>query len=188
MGEKGKAWAAKVWQAIVSAWTKLVDWVKERFHKADTAAEDQETVVLPAAEPAEAGGRKTRPAESAAEAAEKTQRYILIGLCAVVLIAYLVLCGTVCKDGMFPNTKVNGQDLSGMTLQEAEDVLTKDFQERYASTALTVEAEGKTYTVDMSKVLDLKSNEAAEKAFGPRPHRVLPPWPGLAVLQHYGLS
>lgn len=188
MGEKGKAWAAKVWQAIVSAWTKLVDWVKERFHKADTAAEDQETVVLPAAEPAEAGGGKRVRRSQQRKQQKKTQRYILIGLCAVVLIAYLVLCGTVCKDGMFPNTKVNGQDLSGMTLQEAEDVLTKDFQERYASTALTVEAEGKTYTVDMSKVLDLKSNEAAEKAFGPRPHRVLPPWPGLAVLQHYGLS
>lgn len=166
MGEKGKAWAAKVWQAIVSAWTKLTDWVKERFRKADTAAEYQETVVLPAAEPAEAGGAKrVRRSRQRKEQQKKTQRYILIGLCAVVVIAYLVLCGTVCKDGMFPNTKVNGQDLSGMTLQEAEDVLTKDFQERYASAALTVEAEGKTYTVDMSKVLDLKADEAAEKAF-----------------------
>ena len=58
MGEKGRAWAAKVWQAIVQAWTKLVDWVKGRFHQVDTEAEGQETVVLPASEPAEAGGGK----------------------------------------------------------------------------------------------------------------------------------
>ena len=44
MGEKGRAWAAKVWQAIVQAWTKLVDWVKGRFHQVDTEAEGQETV------------------------------------------------------------------------------------------------------------------------------------------------
>lgn len=68
-----------------------------------------------AAEPAEAGGGKRVRRSQQRKQQKKTQRYILIGLCAVVLIAYLVLCGTVCKDGMFPNTKVNGQDLSGMT-------------------------------------------------------------------------
>lgn len=166
MGEKGRAWAAKVWQAIVQAWTKLVDWVKGRFHQVDTEAEGQETVVLPASEPAEAGGgKRVRRSQQRKEQQKKTQRYILIGLCAVVLIAYLVLCGTVCKEYIFPNTKVNGQDLSGMTLQEAEDVLTKGFQEQYADAALTVKAEGKSYTVDMSKALDLKADEAAERAF-----------------------
>lgn len=166
MGEKGRAWAAKVWQAIVQAWTKLVDWVKGRFHQVDTEAEGQETVVLPASEPAEAGGgKRVRRSQQRKEQQKKTQRYILIGLCAVVLIAYLVLCGTVCKEYIFPNTKVNGQDLSGMTLQEAEDVLTKGFQEQYADAALTVKAEGKSYTVDMSKALDLKADEVAERAF-----------------------
>lgn len=166
MGEKGRAWAAKVWQAIVQAWTKLVDWVKGRFHQVDTEAEGQETVVLPASEPAEVGdGKRVRRSQQRKEQQKKTQRYILIGLCAVVLIAYLVLCGTVCKEYIFPNTKVNGQDLSGMTLQEAEDVLTKGFQEQYADAALTVKAEGKSYTVDMSKALDLKADEAAERAF-----------------------
>ncbi len=166
MGEKGRAWAAKVWQAIVQAWTKLVDWVKGRFHQVDTEAEGQETVVLPASEPAETGGgKRVRRSQQRKEQQKKPQRYILIGLCAVVLIAYLVLCGTVCKEYIFPNTKVNGQDLSGMTLQEAEDVLTKGFQEQYADAALTVKAEGKSYTVDMSKALDLKADEAAERAF-----------------------
>jgi len=166
VGEKGRAWAAKVWQAIVQAWTKLVDWVKGRFHQVDTEAEGQETVVLPTSEPAEAGGgKRVRRSQQRKEQQKKTQRYILIGLCAVVLIAYLVLCGTVCKEYIFPNTKVNGQDLSGMTLQEAEDVLTKGFQEQYADAALTVKAEGKSYTVDMSKALDLKADEAAERAF-----------------------
>lgn len=166
MGEKGRAWAAKVWQAIVQAWTKLVDWVKGRFHQVDTEAEGQETVVLPASEPAEAGGgKRVRRSQQRKKQQKKTQRYILIGLCAVVLIAYLVFCGTVCKEYIFPNTKVNGQDLSGMTLQEAEDVLTKGFQEQYADAALTVKAEGKSYTVDMSKALDLKADEAAERAF-----------------------
>ena len=166
MGEKGKAWVAKAWQAMVQMWIKLVDWGKERFRKADAAAETQETVVLSAAGAAEAGsGKRVRRSQLRKAQQKKTQRYILIGLCAVVAIAYLVLCGTVCKDRIFPNTKVNGQDLSGMTLQEAEDVLTKDFQEQFASVTLTVEAEGRLYTVDMSKVLDLKADEAAEKAF-----------------------
>ena len=85
--------------------------------------------MLPASEPAEAGGgKRVRRSQQRKEQQKKTQRYILIGLCAVVLIAYLVLCGTVCKEYIFPNTKVNGQDLSGMTLQEAEDVLTKGFR------------------------------------------------------------
>ena len=51
--------------------------------------------MLPAAEPAEAGGGK-RVRRS--QQRKKTQRYVLIGLCAVVLVAYLVLCGTVCKE------------------------------------------------------------------------------------------
>lgn len=171
MGAKGKAWAGKVWQSIVSAWTKLMEWVRNRVRKADTQVEAQETVVLPAAENANAGdgaaggGKRVRRSQLRKQQQKRTQRYLLIGLCAVVVIAYLVLCGTVCKEGMFPNTKVNGQDLSGMTLQEAEDVLTRDFQEKYAKAALTVEAEGKSYTVDMSKVLDLKADEAAENAF-----------------------
>lgn len=171
MGAKGKAWAGKVWQSIVSAWTKLMEWVRSRVRKADTQVDAQETVVLPAAESANAGdgaasgGKRVRRSQLRKQQQKRTQRYLLIGLCAVVVIAYLVLCGTVCKEGMFPNTKVNGQDLSGMTLQEAEDVLTRDFQEKYAKAALTVEAEGKSYTVDMSKVLDLKADEAAENAF-----------------------
>ncbi len=54
----------KGWQAIVQAWTKLVDWVKGRFHQVDTEAEGQETVVLPASEPAEAdGGKRVRRTE-----------------------------------------------------------------------------------------------------------------------------
>lgn len=166
MGEKGRAWAAKVWQAIVQAWTKLVDWVKGRFHQVDTEAEGQETVVLPASEPAEAGGgKRVRRSQQRKEQQKKTQRYILIGLCAVVLIAYLVLCGTVCKEYIFPNTKVNGQDLSGMTLQEAEDVLTKGFQEQYADAALTVKAEGKSYTVDMSNAAGSESGRGGGTAF-----------------------
>lgn len=171
MGEKGRAWAEKVWQAVVQAWTKLAGQVKGRFHKADMDAEAQETIVLPAAVLEEnglseaGGGKRVRRSQQRKAQQKKTMRCILIGMCAVVVIAYLVLCGTVCKERMFPNTQVNGQDLSGMTLQEAEDVLTKDFQEQYAGAALTVEAEGKSYTIDLSKALDLKADEAAEKAF-----------------------
>ena len=40
----------------------------------------------------------------------------IYSLMVVLLAAYLILCATVCRNVMFPNTCVNGHDLSGKTL------------------------------------------------------------------------
>lgn len=110
-------------------------------------------------------GKRVRRSEMRRQEQQKKLRYVIAALCGVVLIAYLVLCGTVCKEEMLPNTRVNGQDLSGMTLEQASEVLGETFQKEYADATLTVEATGKEYTVELGKALDLDAQEVAEKAF-----------------------
>lgn len=170
LGARLKGYGAVIWRAITAAWSKVVELVKQ-WRQALRRKKSGETTAAPETKP-EAGENAPVEPDTQAEGKRvrrsqlrKEQRYVLIGLCAVVVIAYLVLCGTVSKEWMFPNTQVNGQDLSGMTLSQAETVLAKDFQAKYTGVTLTVEAEGEAYTIEMGEALDLKAAEAAEDAF-----------------------
>ena len=78
----------------------------------------------------------------------------------MLLAGYLVLCGTVCQSVMLPNTYVNGRDISGLTLEEATQVVQDTFSQDYASIGLTVAAEGKEYGVDLTGALDLNASRA----------------------------
>ena len=88
----------------------------------------------------------------------------LAGLAVVLLAGYLVLCGTVCQSVMLPNTYVNGRDISGLTLEEATQVVQDTFSQDYASIGLTVAAEGKEYGVDLTGALDLNASDVAQEA------------------------
>lgn len=131
----------------------------QRLHKwKEAAVQEDATVVLPPVaerEPqgAPEGGEPRKPATR--------QRRIVLGclagLAVVLLAGYLVLCGTVCQSVMLPNTYVNGRDISGLTLEEATQVVQDTFSQDYASIGLTVAAEGKEYGVDLTAALDLNA-------------------------------
>lgn len=64
---------------------------------------------------------------------------------------------------MLPNTYVNGRDISGLTLEEATQVVQDTFSQDYASIGLTVAAEGKEYGVDLTGALDLNASDVARR-------------------------
>lgn len=181
---KCKIGGAAVLHAVQTAWNAIQTWVKGMIQrlreqlsqsrtkaakKPQRAAVEQTPPAPPAGEPGMTsqhnGGKRVRRSQIRKQEQKKKLRYAGLGLCGVLLIAYLVLCGTVCKEEMFPNTQVNGQDLSGMTLAQATDVLEDTFEKEYANATLTVEGEGKQYTVDMTKSLAFQADQVAEKAF-----------------------
>lgn len=91
--------------------------------------------------------------------------YGLAGLAVVLLAGYLVLCGTVCQGVMLPNTYVNGHDMSGMTLEEATEVVENTFAEDYDAISLTVAANEKKYTVDLTNTLERNAADLAQEAY-----------------------
>ena len=139
----------------------------QRLHKwKEAAVQEDATVVLPPVaerEPqgAPEGGEPRKPATR--------QRRIVLGclagLAVVLLAGYLVLCGTVCQSVMLPNTYVNGRDISGLTLEEATQVVQDTFAQDYASIGLTVAAEGKEYGVDLTGALALNASDVAQEAY-----------------------
>lgn len=102
----------------------------------------------------------------------KRRKMILVWLgsaVGILLIGYLVLCATVCRGVMFPNTYISGQDVSGMTQQEAQQEaqrgVTDTFADGYTAKKMTVAAEGKEYTISLAGILDLDSADAVQEAY-----------------------
>lgn len=89
----------------------------------------------------------------------------LSGVVGILLIGYLVLCAAVCHGVMFPNTYINGQNVSGMTQQEAQRVVTNTFANGYTAKKLMVAAEGKEYTISLAGLLDLDPADAVREAY-----------------------
>lgn len=194
LGAKWKARAAALWQSIQTVWhaiqIKGKEWVSRlqtrvtaRLAKGEQQPSRRAQPVSVAADVSSrqgdvqevAGGpeigsdayngKRVRRSQIRRQEQQKKLRYVALGLGAVIVVAYLVLCGTVCREEMFPDTQVNGQDLSGMTLEQATEVLSDTFAKEWKDTTLTVTAAGEEYTVDMTKALELKADEVAERAF-----------------------
>lgn len=89
----------------------------------------------------------------------------LAGVAVVLLIGYLVLCGTVSQDVILPNTYISGRSVSGMTLEEATDVAKTAFANNYEGLSITVRADGKEYQVELSSALDLSAKDSAQAAY-----------------------
>jgi vancomycin resistance protein YoaR len=84
----------------------------------------------------------------------------------VILLAaaYLGCCAGVDQNTVLGHTVVNGVDLRGMTQSEAENALQAAYEQTYGQAALTVEAEGQSYTVSVAQSLGMDTAALAQQA------------------------
>ncbi len=91
---------------------------------------------------------------------------VIVGVVVAALAAgYLACCAVVDQDTVLGHAMVNGVDLSGMTYDQALEAVETAAQAKYEGVALTVEAEGETYQVDLDGVLTLDTEATVDQAF-----------------------
>ncbi len=96
---------------------------------------------------------------------KRTIRIVLIGILLFLAGGYVSLCAMADEGRVFPNTFVNDVDVSGMTLDEAEEALQQDAAACQTASVFTVSLEEKEYTVDVRDVLKIRYPSAAEDIF-----------------------
>lgn len=97
---------------------------------------------------------------------KQQQKISLLGVCvlAVLCIGYFLTCTMVEKHTILDEVKVNDTELGGLTTEQAAEKIQRRFEEEYAQAALTVQANGENYTVQMYASLSMDAESAAKKA------------------------
>lgn len=91
-------------------------------------------------------------------------RFILTGLLLLSAAGYTALCSHVAADRILPKTNVNDVDISGMTFEEAADILKSDNDSRRGDAEFTVSFDEQHYTVSAKDALNLDYEAAARDA------------------------
>lgn len=96
--------------------------------------------------------KKPKKARSEKAASKKTSKVIVIVV--VLLLAllaglYLLLCSQVKTDRLLKGTYIDGVDVSGKTVEEADTALQADFDEDYRDASVTLQMAGESYAVSL---------------------------------------
>lgn len=96
--------------------------------------------------------KKPKKAKSEKAASKKTSKVIVIVV--VLLLAllaglYLLLCSQVKTDRLLRGTYIDGVDVSGKTVEEADTALQADFDEDYRDASVTLQMAGESYAVSL---------------------------------------
>lgn len=83
----------------------------------------------------------------------------------IVAALYCLFCHQVENNKIWKNAVINGVSVKGMTLKEAKEALTEEFQESYKDAALTVSYGGEEYKVNVSSVLGFDSSAELKKEY-----------------------
>ena len=95
----------------------------------------------------------------------RTGSVVAAAVVALLLVIYLILCGVVSRGVMVPRTTINGQDVSGMTKEEASQVVERIFVDDYSELKLPIAVGDKEYPVDLSGILDLDVAGSVQEAY-----------------------
>ena len=89
-----------------------------------------------------------------------------------VLVMFLILAGAyglgchfLTDNVIWKKLKINGIAIQGMTKEEAIDAISKDFQEKYENTQMTITLNGKNFKVSIYPVLGLDVKSIVESAY-----------------------
>ena len=91
----------------------------------------------------------------------------VINVLILVLIlagAYGLWCHFLTDKVIWKKLKINGIAIQGMTKEEAIDAISKDFQEKYENTQMTITLNGKNFKVSIYPVLGLDVKSIVESA------------------------
>ena len=97
---------------------------------------------------------------------KKAKRSVTTTVCVIVAlcVCYLIFCGIIGKKKFFPNTSINGIDVSNMTVKEAAAAVEDQFATEYNNAGIDVTLEGKTYCIAIEDALDLNVIDAVQQA------------------------
>ena len=79
--------------------------------------------------------------------------------------AYGLWCHFLTDNVIWKKLKINGIAIQGMTKEEAIDAISKDFQEKYEDTQMTITLNGKNFKVSIYPVLGLDVKSIVESAY-----------------------
>lgn len=94
-----------------------------------------------------------------------SERLIKYGLVAVMLfIFYMIFCGIVGKTKFYPNTTVNGIDVSRMTVSEASSAVSEEFEKKYDNINVSVSLNGEIYSIYITDAMNMDVTDAVQAA------------------------
>ena len=79
--------------------------------------------------------------------------------------AYGLWCHFLTDNVIWKKLKINGIAIQGMTKEEAIDAISKDFQEKYENTQMTITLNGKNFKLSIYPVLGLDVKSIVESAY-----------------------
>nr|WP_295278467.1 VanW family protein [uncultured Blautia sp.] len=83
----------------------------------------------------------------------------------ILITVYGLWCHFLTDNVIWKKLKVNGIAIQGMTKEEAIDAISKDFQEKYKDTQMTVTLNGKKFKISIYPVLGLDIKSIVESAY-----------------------
>ena len=93
------------------------------------------------------------------------EKLIKYGLVVVMLfIFYMIFCGIVGKKKFYPNTSVNGVDVSRLTVEEAAAAISDEFEKQYADMKIAVSLNDETYNIPITDAMNTDVTDAVEAA------------------------
>lgn len=125
------------------------------------------------AEPKRAKNAEKKPKKAKNEVAgqKKTGKIaavLLVLLTALTVGVYLLLCSQVKTDRLLERTYIDGVDVSGMTLEEADGALQSNFDKNYSDASVTLQMAGESYEVSLWRadhtILWLDTEKVLEEA------------------------
>lgn len=91
---------------------------------------------------------------------------IVFSILAIIGSLYCLACVELKDNKIWKNVKVNGISIRDLTKEEAAEILTDDFNKKYADHSLTVRFEDKNYNVNIYPTLGFDADEEINKAYG----------------------
>lgn len=97
---------------------------------------------------------------------KRAKRSITTTVCVIVAlcVCYLIFCGIIGKKKFFPNTSMNGIDVSNMTVKEAAKAVEDQFTTEYNNAEIDVTLGEQTYCIAIQDALDMNVTDAVQKA------------------------
>lgn len=92
---------------------------------------------------------------------------LVAGIAVLLAAAYLIFCQAVQSSGIWRDVSVNGVQLKGLSIEEAEQAVQQKFEEEYQDAAVTVTLDGQEYRIPVYSLLTMDASKAIEDAYAP---------------------
>lgn len=90
---------------------------------------------------------------------------IVVGILSLLAAGYLILCQAVQDNVIWKNVSINGVNLKGMTVEEAQQAVQEKFEADYQDAAVTVVLEDQQFEVSLNSLLTMDASKEIQEAY-----------------------